>query len=220
MSVIEIPGHKIYFGVAMGLERDMVMRERLRVYKQYGYYYDENVVTDQDSYDEYSPYFVARLEDGRIIGSTRLVPGKDGTPFPIESSFKFTLPDELKAISITERAEIGKLVSEKPKNIEGGRLIVTLGLIDAVLCYSEKNKLILGFSFIRDRLLHALQEFEFPFHELKDAELIYPRDGLLAGYFYKQKRDGVTPVYYRIEEIGPAIRGIVETLNKLHKSAS
>lgn len=57
---------------------------------------------------------------------------------------------------------------------------------------------------IKQRFLRALQGLGVRLHEIEPARLIYPKDGLAAGYYHHHP-DPVVPVYWRVDEIVPSV---------------
>ena len=70
--------------------------------------------------------------------------------------------------------------------------------------HSREHGLRLGLSIMKMRFLRALHGAGLPFHELSPARLTYPRDGAMAGYFYRHP-DPVIPVYWLADEIAPSV---------------
>jgi hypothetical protein len=61
---------------------------------------------------------------------------------------------------------------------------------------------------VKRRLLRALLAAGLCLHEIPEARVVYPRDGILAGYFYRHP-DPTVPVYWLAEEIVPSVRKAV-----------
>ena len=112
------------------------------------------------------------------------------------------IPDELRGLPPSRSVEVGRLVADGRS--AGSRLAATLGLIEATIIYGRNHGLVYGFSFIKGRLLRGLEQLALPFHRIRGAELVYPRDGLLAGYFYAAT-EMVIPVYYFRDQLGAAL---------------
>lgn len=220
LSSIESGPHRIDFGVAdLPEDREEVMRQRFRVYKKAGYY-PEGLERDEDEYDKDAVFFVGRLASADpakrvIVGSARLIKGRRDPDFvfPAQKAHDFELPLAVQAIPPEGRAEVGRLVSERPEGVAMGRLTTALGLIHAVLEYSQREGLRCGLSTIKQRLFGALEYAGISFHEIPFRQVIYPKDGVIADYYYRHD-DPSVPVYYLWEEIAPEIRAAVQKLNR------
>ncbi|MBI2639763.1 MAG: hypothetical protein HYW90_02635 [Candidatus Sungbacteria bacterium] len=219
LSSIESGPHRIDFGIAdLPEDREEVMRQRFRVYKKAGYY-PEGLERDEDEYDQDAVFFVGRLASVDlakrvIVGSARLIRGRLDSEFlfPAQKAHDFELPLAVQAISPEARAEVGRLVSERPEGVAMGRLTTALGLIHAILEYSKKEGLKCGLSTIKQRLFGALEFAGISFHEIPFQKIIYPKDGVIADYYYRHG-DPSVPVYYLWDEIAPEIRAAVQKLN-------
>ena len=219
LSTIEVGEHVIDFGVATTEEeRDEIMRQRFRIYKTEGYY-KAGIEKDEDEYDRDATFFMGRLHDkasgkSLIVGSVRLISGKEtpGFLFSAQKAHEFELPAAVKEIPIIERAELGRLVAERPQGIFMGRLSISLGLLHAAIEYSYRKNLRCGVSTIKHRLLGALEAADIHFHEIPFTRIIYPPDGIIADYYYTHS-DPSVPVYYLRDEVAPAVKRAVNMLN-------
>lgn len=207
--------HTIDFGVATtNEERESVLAQRFRVYHHEGYY-KEGVREDRDEYDRDAVYFLGRLRSlnsrkSLLLGSARLIRGYDDPlfEFPCQKAYRFDLPEVARETPMKERAEISRLVSEKPRGVITGRLTTALGLLLAIGEYSERNHLRCGLATIKLRLLRALEASGLRLHEIPSDSVIYPRDGTLSGYYYAHP-DPVVAVYWSAEEVIPSVRRAV-----------
>ena len=109
------------------------------------------------------------------------------------------------------RTEISRLVSEKPRGVITGRLTTALGLLLAIGKYSERNNLRYGLAVIKRRLLGAFWASGLRLHEIPYDSVIYPRDGMLSGYYYAHP-DPVVPIYWLADEIIPSVRKAVASV--------
>ncbi len=204
---VNIKDHRYNFGVADTEEEKQKVREqRLRVYLKNGYYLDKAIIDDMDSYDDKAVYCMAETETGELFGSARIVSVKDLGIFPIEKCYKFEFPENIKR---EECVEIGKLVSERRElNLRTQkRYFVTLGITIAALRFALDKNYKVGFSFIKKRLFDNLCKFRLSFNSIKGAKLVYPKDGLMSGYFYKHS-DPIIPVYYDLRKLNSEFKKI------------
>ena len=206
-------GRLIDFGIATTrTERSAVMAQRFRVYQRHGYY-RPGLKADRDEYDRRAVSFLARVDggDGRgvIVGSARLIVGatRPGFRFPTEKAFRLELPSAVRAIPVSKRVEVGRLVAERPEGIPLSGLLVPLGLIQAISLYARPRGIRCGLAGVKRRLLLALRGTGLPFRDLPHAGITYPRRGALAGYF--RHPDPVVPVYWLAEEMPPAVAKVV-----------
>jgi len=136
-------GRLIDFGIATTrTERSAVMAQRFRVAQRHGYY-RPGLKADRDEYDRRAVSFLARVGggDGRgvIVGSARLIVGgrRPGFRFPTEKAFRLALPGAVRAIPVSQRVEVGRLVAERPEGIPLSGLLAPLGLIQAISLYAR-----------------------------------------------------------------------------------
>lgn len=205
LSEIRTTRHEIDVGVATTeAERAEIIAQRFRVYQRHGYY-AAGLTVDLDEHDRRAVHFLAMLRSGRqtgvIVGSARLIRGESGAGFrlPGEEAVRFDVPEAVRAIPVRQRAEVSRLVSEACGAIRGG-LLIPLGLVHAISVYSLHHDVRCGINPIRRRLLRALHGAGLPFHEIPGGELIYPRDGMLSGYYYDHP-EPVAVAYWLVEEI-------------------
>src|SRR2546425_6942258 len=203
-------GRQIDFGVATtGAERSAIQARRFRVYQGRGYY-RPGLTVDRDEYDEKAVYVLAVLDSnqpgGEVVGSARFIVGEPYVlfRFPCEEAFQLEPPEDLREIPAGQCGEVGRMVSERPEGIVLGRLVVPLGLIQAVSEYSQRHDIRCGLAIIKQRFLRALTGAGVRFREFPSARLIYPSDGVASPYFYRHA-DPVVPIYWLADEIAPSI---------------
>lgn len=200
----------VEFGVISGDDITRARGIRFDIYKRHGYYlnppdtYENNPGYDSDGYDDGAIFFAAKDSENHIIASARLVIGRQGQDLPIEKAFSFEWPEEVRSVAPEARAEIGKLVSDTPGWMPLGEVIPTLGLVEAILKYSETHNLEVGVSFIKQRLLGRFETLKFPLVELPNYTCVYPNTGIMAPYFH-DKRNPPIPLWYDRKEIAKAI---------------
>ncbi len=134
-----------------------------------------------------------------ILGESRA-----GFRFPAEEAFEFELPAAIRETTVSERVEVTRVVAEAVQGIVIGGLLTPLGLIQAIAQYVSPLGIRCGLAVIKQRFLRALQGLGVRLHEIEPARLIYPKDGLVAGYYHHHP-DPVVPVYWRIDEIAPSV---------------
>ena len=141
-----------------------------------------------------------------VLESARLILGAPGPRFrfPAEKAFRLVVPEAIRAIPVGQRAEVSRLVTERPEGIVLGGLVTPLGLIQAMSLYSLPRGIHCGVAAIKRRLLLALRGVGLPFHELRSSGCAYPRRGAMAGYFDGHP-DPVIPVSWLGEEMVPAV---------------
>jgi hypothetical protein len=217
LNTIALARYAIDFGVATtNEERGAVLVQRFRVYQREGYYRD-GVAEDRDEYDPDAIFFLAKLRRATLatsvmVGSARLLRGREGVEFPCQKGHRFDLPRVVLDTPPIYRAEVGRLVSEMPREFGIGQLVTMLGLLQAMAEYHEKDgaqaALRCGVATIKLRLLRGLRSLGLPLHEIPSDGVIYPPDGPVAGYFYRHP-DPVVPVYWLIAKVIPSIRRAV-----------
>jgi hypothetical protein len=123
---------------------------------------------------------------GRCSGGARLILGEPHPRFrfPAEKAFRLVVPEAIRAIPVRQRAQVSRLVTERPEGIVLGSLVTPLGLIQAMSLYTLPRGIHCGVAAIKRRLLLALRGVGLPFHELRSTGVSYPRHGAMAGYFY------------------------------------
>ncbi|MFH1900606.1 MAG: hypothetical protein ABIJ83_05050 [Patescibacteria group bacterium] len=185
---------------------------RLR-FNSYSYkkYIDPKLFPDGIEKDEYDKdgkctYFIAKLDD-KILGTVRLIKDKY---LPTEKEcFKFEEPEEMKNISREQRAELGRLIIIPPdKNVYLPRNLIMLFLINTLVTWGIENNILGGYAFIKEKLRIKLEKLKMPIHLIKDYVQIYPKNGILYGYF-SQEDDKVIPIFYFTEEFKNYIDKIV-----------
>jgi hypothetical protein len=216
-------GPEIEFGLARTRrERRAVLAQRLRVYQRRGYY-APGLRDDRDAHDDRALHFLAALPDGAgryvLLGSARVILGESGPRFrfPTEEAFEFDLPLPVRGTAVTERIEVGRMVTEAAQGVVVGGLLVPLGLLQAVSEYVRPRGARAGLAVIKRRLLRALQGVGVALHEIEPATLVYPKDGPLAGYCYHS--DPLVPVYWLSEEIGPSVQRAITAYRSRNTSA-
>ncbi len=202
----------IFFGMPDSKEEIGEMHQlRYKVYSSRNYI-DRKLFLDgfeKDEYDEKQKcaYFIAKI-DGKIIGTVRLIQD-DFLPTEKEC-FQFEEPDQIKQIPRSQRAELGRLiVVPYGNNVYLPRNLVTMFLINSLLLYGLENKILGGYAFIKNNLRIKLEKLKMPIHLISGFVQVYPRDGMLAGYF-GDSANKVVPMYFIVEEFEKYTDKIIE----------
>ena len=175
---------------------------RYQVYSTRGYInplaFPDKLDIDQYDKDKKCIYFVAQI-DGQIIGSVRIIKDKY---LPIETEcYEFDEPEAINKIPRKRRAEIGRLVVRPYSNTEYlPRNLIMLLLIDSLVKYGTRHNIPAVYAFLKTKLLGKLEKLKVPIHLIKPYKQVYPKDGVLSGYFYK-KEDKAVPAYFLTSEV-------------------
>jgi len=178
---------------------------RLR-FSSYSYkrYIDPKLFPDGIEKDEYDKdgkctYFIAKLDD-KILGTVRLI--KDDFLPTEKECFKFNEPEEMKKIPRNQRVELGRLViipPDKDRKIYLPRNLIMLFLINTLVTWGIENNILAGYAFIKEKLKIKLNKLKAPIQLIKDYAQIYPKDGIIYGYF-NQEDDKAIPIYFITQE--------------------
>lgn len=205
---LKVEGKKkvIYFGVPDTAKEVKDMYDlRYGVYLRKKFIDENKNKTDVDEYDKHSLYCIAKI-DKQIIGSVRLI---KGTELPIKKIFSFREPLTIKDISNHNRGEISRLVINKYKEgVYLPRNLVMLFLIDCLVIIAKKEKLHMGFAFIKESLTKKLNKLDAPVKFIGKYTHSYPKNGVLYKYFYESK-DKVVPAYFFTQEMGDYLEKIL-----------
>jgi len=193
-------------------ETEKMHRLRFSSYSYKGYInpklFPDGIEKDEYDKDGKCTYFIAKLDD-KILDTVRLIKDKY---LPTEKEcFKFEEPEEMKNIPREQRAELGKLIiipPDKDKNIYLPRNLIMLFLINTLVSWGIENNILGGYAFIKEKLRIKLEKLKMPVHLIKDYTQIYPKYGILYGYF-NQENDKAIPIFYLTEEFKNYIDKIV-----------
>lgn len=179
-------------------DKEQMFRQRAKVYSSKGYFLDNNINLDIDTFDEQNKcvYFTAKLNN-RLVGSVRLIFDKE---LPTEKYFDFSEPQSLAKIPRQQRTEISRLVVERQEGDKYPRNLIMLFLIWQMNKFAGKNKILGGYSFVKKRLLHKLRKLNFPIHEIDQQTQLYPENGILYNYFNDQS-DPVIATFFLTKEV-------------------
>lgn len=193
---------EIFFGHPDNdVEREEMYRLRNTEYVKRGYI-EKDFYSDSLDYDEHDKagncvYFIAKVDD-RIIGTLRFIFAEY---LPTESEcFKFDEPEAMKAIPRDKRVELGRLIVTKySKDVFFPRHVIMFGLLLEAFDYCNKNDILGGYSFIKDKLKGKLRKLKIPIHVIESFEQVY-KQKTLQNYF-NDKKDKVWPVYYIFQDL-------------------
>lgn len=156
--------------------------------------------TDKDHYDVDKKcfYAIAMVDDGRIIGSVRLIRDKI---LPTELFFKFKTPKNIVGIPLGERGEVGRLVIQPySKSSFLPRNLVLLFLLKTLFQIGHDVGVKGGYSFVKRSLFGKLGKLKVPIHLVHEYVQDYPKNGILYNYF-NQLDNPVYPAYFLTDEI-------------------
>jgi len=170
---------------------------RFNIYKRNGYL-KEKLKEEKDQYDIKDngvKYFIAKI-DNRVIAHVRLI---EDDILPTEKFFVFDHSLKIEG----RKGELSRLVADTKigENEYIPRNIIFLFLIRSLVDYGIKNNITHGYCFIKSKLKNKINKLKIPVKEIKKYETVYPKDGLLYDYFYKQKEDPVIPIFFITREI-------------------
>ncbi|MEW5907685.1 MAG: acyl-homoserine-lactone synthase [Patescibacteria group bacterium] len=191
-------------------EIEKMYRLRFNIYS-YKKYIDPKLFPDGIEKDEYDfknkcTYFIAKLDD-KVLGTVRLI--KDEYLPTEKECFKFDEPEEMKKIPRNQRVELGRLViipPDKDRKIYLPRNLIMLFLINTLVTWGIENNIPAGYAFIKEKLKIKLNKLKAPIHLIKNYTQIYPKDGIIYGYF-NQEDDKAIPIYFLTQEFKNFIDG-------------
>lgn len=124
---------------------------------------------ETDIFDPVSVHFLARTEEGRAIGTVRLIM-PSATGFPMERSFGMrAIPPQ----SATEASRLAVLAKERGTK-------AAMGLYATAYDYAAAKGMTYIYAVVEKKLLHTLQRVGYPFEELSDPKLYFGGYTLLS----------------------------------------
>jgi N-acyl-L-homoserine lactone synthetase len=159
--------------------------------------FPDGIEKDQYDINKKCVYFIAKI-DNKIIGTIRLI--KDYFLPTEKECFKFEEPEDIKKIQRENRAELGRLIVIPYNDTNNAtfyipRNLITLFLINCLVEYGLQNNIHGGYAFIKNDFRVKLEKLKIPIHLIKQYTQIYPRNGILYGYF-NQSNNKVIPMYF------------------------
>lgn len=146
-------------------QKDEVFRIRYRVYCSEKRWLDEADYPDgreKDVFDAHSVHFLARTEEGRAVGTVRLImPSQQG--FPIERNFDL---QDIPPHSATEASRLAVLAEQRGSK-------AAMGLYRTAYNYAAEHGITCIYAVLEKKLLHTLQRIGYPFEELAEPKLYF-----------------------------------------------
>jgi N-acyl-L-homoserine lactone synthetase len=171
-------GTEILFGIPdSSAELEEMFRLRYLVYVEEKEYIPKtqikgNIEKDQHDIARECVYFIAKV-DNEIIGSTRII---RSIPLPTEKDYyKFETPEMIASIPVSQRVEIGRIISRPSKLVNRSipRHLIMLGLFYSMARYGKKKRLLGGYGSIKSSALNKLTKMGVPFYKIKKYSVIY-----------------------------------------------
>ena len=191
--------------------KDMIRRE----YQRRGYILP-HLATIDDEYDEHSVYFGTYANDV-LLAAARLIESEE---LPTESLYyKFEMPQPLLNCPRDKLREVSRLtVLKRPGDSPFPRHFTSTVMISSLIDYGFNRGLCGGVSTIKLSFLRLFDSLNLPaLHEMDGAELIYPRDGILANFFYNENSPAV-PIYYLHDEAKAIFDGLFRNVIRTEKT--
>jgi len=215
--VIELHGEivEIVSGVCEGEEKEKIKKFITGEYKRRGYI-PGHINTLEDEFDAGSVYFQT-LANSVPIAAARLI---EANPLPTQSIFyRMDVPWPLRRFPPKSLREVSRLTaSRRPGQNPLPRHLASTAMISAIVDYGFKMGFCGGMSTIKLSFLHLFNRLKLPaLHEIKGAKLIYPPDGILAGFFYDEEKPPV-PIYYLQDEAKAIFDGLWRSIERTGKT--
>ena len=191
--------------------KDLIRSE----YQRRGYI-PQDIVSFEDEYDETSVYF-GTYANGDLLAAARII---DSEELPTGSVYyRFPLPEPLEACPKDQLKEVSRLTAiVKPRRNPLPNHVVSSTMISSLIDFGFKENHCGGISTIKVWFLRLFQRLDLPaLHEITDAELIYPRDAVLSGFFYDED-DPAVPIYYLHDEAKAIFDGIFHNIFRVDKT--
>ena len=179
-------------------------------------YIPQDIVSFEDEYDETSVYF-GTYANGDLLAAARII---DSEELPTGSVYyRFPLPEPLEACPKDQLREVSRLTAiVKPRRNPLPNHVVSSTMISSLIDFGFKENHCGGISTIKVWFLRLFQRLDLPaLHEIPDAELIYPRDAVLSGFFYDED-DPAVPIYYLHDEAKAIFDGIFHNIFRVDKT--
>ncbi|MBK5093213.1 MAG: hypothetical protein JJE48_06830, partial [Actinobacteria bacterium] len=146
-------------------------------------YIPPHLDTFDDEYDKHSIYFGTYANDV-LLAAARII---ESEKLPTESLYyRFEMPRRLLNCPRDRLREVSRLtVLKRPGDNPFPRHFTSTVMISSLVDYGFNRGLCGGVSTIKLSFLRLFDSLDLPaLHEIADAELIYPRDGILSNFFY------------------------------------
>lgn len=191
--------------------KDMITRE----YQRRGYI-PPHLANFSDEFENNSVYFGAYAND-TLLAAARLI---NSEKLPTESLYyKFEMPQPLLNCPRDRLREVSRLtVLKRPGDNPFPRHFISTVIISSLIDYGFNRGLCGGVSTIKLSFLRLFESLNLPaLHEITDAELTYPRDGVLSNFFYNDKSPAV-PIYYLHDEAKAIFDGLFQNVMRTRKT--
>lgn len=201
--VTAIPGS----GAEIQHVKDVVRDE----YKRRGYI-PADLASFEDEFDEASIYFGTYV-NGDLLAAARLI---EAEKLPTRYMYyEFRMPEPLEHCPKDKLREVSRLtVLKRPGRNPLPRHFASTMTISGLIDYGFSIGLCGGVSTIKVSFLRLFERLNLPaLHEIPDARLIYPRDGLLAGFFYDEAHPAV-PIHYKHDEAKAIFDGLFHVVSR------
>lgn len=191
--------------------KDMIKTE----YRRRGYL-PEYLESFDDEYDAKSKYFGTYAND-TLLAAARLI---ESEKLPTESLYyRFDMPRPLLNCPRDKLREVSRLTAlRRPGDNPFPRHFTSTLMISSLIDYGFSRGLCGGVSTIKLSFLKLFDSLNLPaLHEITDAELTYPHDGILSNFFYDEKSPAV-PVYYLHDEAKTIFDGLFRIVTRTGKT--
>ncbi len=197
-----------------------MFEQRLRIYNKYKYFDPAQagaLSEDTDAHDTPSiATYVGISLDGRLLGSMRLL---HTSPLPLFKTFTFNTPEQFN--SAKKMGELSRLVVERTKEDSFiPRNVLMLFLADVALTYAQKEGFDVGCAYIKSKLIGKLRLLRMPFTSLQDFSCAYPKDGMMAPYFYNQPDDVPVPCFFHVTDIATFLHEVLRNTSLFEQSGT
>ncbi len=151
----------------LGEEHRTAMHElRHRVYTKFGYIVSDGLTVEIDEFDSSSVHFIAIADDGRILGTIRLI-RNSVQGFPVEKYFELAAAP-FASVERFNVVEVSRLAVESPSGLP--KHAIMLGLIKTIFTYCLERGWIYWYLAADSRVLTMLKKFHFAINSLGDGQ--------------------------------------------------
>lgn len=207
---------KLISGIAEGDSELRDIKDLIRSEYQRRGYIPAHLTSFDDEYDKGSVYFGTYV-NGSLLAAARLV---ESERLPTESLYyKFDPPESITNCPRDRLREVSRLVAlRRPGDNPFPRHFTSTVMISSLIDYGFSQGLYGGISTIKVSFLKLFNRLNLPaLHRITGAELVYPRDGILANFFYDESHPAV-PVYYLHDESKAIFDGLFRNVMRTGKT--
>lgn len=191
--------------------RDLIRREYVR-----RGYIPADLASFEDEYDDISTYFVTYVNQ-ELLAAARVI---DSPMLPTENIYyQLDEPEPIKRCSRERLREVSRLTAlKRPGENPLPRHLTSTTMISTLIDYGFAKGLCGGISTIKLDFLRLFEQLKlFVFHEIPGAQLIYPRDEVLSGFFYDSVNPAV-PIYYLHDESKAIFDGLFHNMARIGRT--